>query len=523
MSDVSLAHRAADTSVPLLDLTIGDLLDRQIAIDPEAVASRVLEQGTLTTRSYGDLAQSARAVGRGLLTRAEPGDRVAVWGPNSDGWIVAQHAIAAAGLVLVPVNPALTDAEVGHILDDSGAVTLLAAEEFRGSALRTRANALATGLPALRHVASLNHLVAELATSGDRLPRVDPRAVALIQYTSGTTGRPKGAVLTHHAIVNAAHLATARLQPTDHEVWCTPLPLHHVGASVCATLPPLTLGGSFALLDSWDPSAALRLISESRATFFGGVPTMMLDLLALPGIADADLSSLRVVQTGGSSVPPSLVRRIEAELGVRVVVAYGQSEAPVSVMCALDDSEEVKAESLGRVLPHREVRIIDSDGETVLEGARGELCLRSPLNMTGYWGQPELTKATLDSDGWLHTGDVCSMDRDGIIRIHGRVRDVIIRGGENVYPAEVEDVLLQHPAVMDVAVVGRPDERWGEEVAAFVRLAPDCETDAAALEAYAREHLAAFKVPRHWRFVDAFPLTASGKVKKHELAALLRD
>jgi fatty-acyl-CoA synthase len=287
---------------------------------------------------------------------------------------------------------------------------------------------------------------------------------------------------------------------------------------VCVALGTLSVSGTLVLPTAFEPGRVLRLLRDTKSTIFGGVPTMMLDLLGHPELPDTDLSALRVVQTGGATVAPALVRRIEETLDVKVNVAYGQSEAPWTLMTLPDDPDVVKAETLGHPLPHREMRIVRLDDHaTARHGQIGELWIRSPLNMTRYAGEATLTTETLDTDGWLHTGDLCSMDADGIVRIHGRSHDVIIRGGENLYPREIEQVLNAHPAVADSAVIGKPDERWGETVAAFIRLHPGSTVTTHDLDIYARCHLATHKVPRTWRVVESLPLTASGKVKKHVL------
>ncbi len=510
----------ADTSVPQAETTVGEALRGQAAATPDRAALLWPRGRDVASTSYGELLAAATAGARALLDVVVPGERVAVWAPNRTEWVVLEYAAALAGTPLVPLNPALTDVEAGHIIGQSGARVVLAIAEWRGRPLLDRATWLARDAPDVR-------VVTDLATwcahghdgAGAPLPEVAPADPFLLQYTSGTTGRPKGAVLSHRAAYNCARFSALALDPEPAEVWCTPLPLHHVGGSVSTVLGVLSIGATFALVPDYVPELVLDILERTGATHAGLVPTMCLDLLAVADFDDrARRLRLQRVMGGGSTVPPELVRRIERKLGVRMVIGYGQSESPSITQTSLDDSDEDKAATIGRPLPHREVRITrPGTSEPVSFGERGELCVRSPLVMDGYHELPEATAQALDADGWLHTGDLCAMDERGVVTILGRVRDVIIRGGENVYPREVEEAILAHPGVADVAVVGAPHVRFGEQVAAFVRPSPGAAVTAADLMPFARRSLAPFKVPSVWRFVDELPLTASGKVKKYEL------
>ena len=523
---LAIAHRPADTSDKLWEMTVGELLRDNAHRHAGRAALMWPDGAELRQMSWGQLLDAAERAAGLALGRVSPGDPIAVWAPNSPDWVVAEYGAALAGTPLVPINSALTDAEAAYQLRQSGARLLLVAETYRGVPLRERATALAANLPAPCPVLGMDAWRTVPAPARATLPRPAPQSPFLIQYTSGTTGTPKGAVLSHRACVNSGRFGMARLhQPGTHETYCTPLPLHHVGASVCGVLTTASVGGTLAMAPSFDVTAILRLVEQSRATILGLVPTMMTDILASPDFRTRDLSSLRVVSGGGSTVPPGLIRRFEDELGVRVNVAYGQSESPYATSTGLSESDVNKAETLGRPCAHREVRIARfGTGGTAKLGEHGEMLIRSPLNMTCYHGLPEETAQTIDPDGWLHTGDICSMDARGVLRIHGRSREVIIRGGENIYPREVEETLLAHPAVADVAVVGLPDERRGEIVAAAVRLVPGATTGPAELETFARSRLAPFKVPRVWDFTERFPLTASGKVRKYVLRdGLLRS
>jgi fatty-acyl-CoA synthase len=472
--------------------------------------------------SYAELFAAADAAARRLLSIAGPGERIGIWAPNSTEWVVIEYAAALAGLVLVPLNPALTDAELTDLIERSACVALFTVAEFRGRPLLDRATEVVG--PRVRRVLELATWRAQWTSSPTvELPVVTPDTPFLIQYTSGTTGAPKGAVLTQRAALNVGVLAGALLELGDGPVWCNPMPLHHVGGSVCVLLPVLAHGGTVVLTRSFDAGELLEMLERTSATVLGAVPTMLLALLDHPSFATRDLSALRLLQTGGSTVAPALIRRAETALGVRIVNAYGQSEAPSAAQTRLTDSDDIKALTIGRPGLHREARIVRTGtDETVGFGESGELLIRSPLTMTAYLDDPEQTATVFDENGWLHTGDLCSMAPDGVISIQGRIRDVIIRGGENIYPPEVENVLLQHPAISDVAVLGVPDERWGEQVGAVVRFRPGIPPAWAELETYARGSLAGFKVPRIWRAVDDFPTTASGKIQKFRLAEQFR-
>ncbi|UGQ11254.1 AMP-binding protein [Yinghuangia sp. ASG 101] len=513
------AHRPAECDEELWRITVGDVLRQSAARFPDRAAVLWPDGPRLGRMTWAELLDAAERAAASFLTNVPPGQPIAVWGANSADWIVAEYGAVLAGTPLVPVNTALTDAEVAYQLRQSGSRLVLAASEHRGSPLLRRAVALTASLPHPCPVLEIDAWRKAPPPAPGRLPEVDPDSPFLIQYTSGTTGTPKGAVLSHLACVNSGRFGMARLGGAGrHEVLCTPLPLHHVGASVCGALAVASVSGTLVLAPSFTAREVLRLVEQSRATVLGLVPTMMTDILACPDLRVRDLTSLRVVEGGGTAVAPELVRRFEGALGAKLNIAYGQSESPYAVSTRPDDPDEHKAETLGRPSPHREVRVVrPGTGETADLGEHGELCIRSPLNMSGYHGMADATARAIDARGWLRTGDICSMDAQGVLRFHGRTREVIIRGGENIYPREVEEVLLGHPAVTDVAVIGTPDDRLGETVAAVVRLRPGLDAGPQELETFAREHLAAFKIPRRWHFADEFPLTASGKVRKHVL------
>jgi fatty-acyl-CoA synthase len=350
---------------------------------------------------------------------------------------------------------------------------------------------------------------------------VAPDAALQIQFTSGTTGAPKGAVLTHRGMTNVPRIATERFGLRPAPVWINAMPLFHVGGCGLSTMGPLTSLGTQVLVDRFDAGLVLDLVETERATFLGGVPTMLLALMEHADFGRRDLSSLEVVLSGGSAVAPELVSRIEAALGVHFIVAFGQTEAHGHVTQTLPhDTAEDKSETIGTPLPFYELRVASiDDGATVARGEVGELCVRSPLLMAGYFDDPAATAKAIDADGWLHTGDLGTMDDRGYLRFTGRLKDVIVRGGENIHPREIEDVLFMHPGVAEAVVIGIPDERWGERVAAFVRRVPPATAGVTELREHVRGLLAHHKTPSEWFFVDEFPTTASGKVQKFALLA----
>jgi fatty-acyl-CoA synthase len=520
------AYRPAERVGEIVDSTVGGVLRDAASADPERLA---LIEGTLGPApsrrwTYAELLGGAERAARALLERFEPGERVAVWAPNSPEWIVLEFAAALAGVVLVTVNPAFRAAELAYVLAQSRAAGIVLVDEYRGNRMVEALESVRGELPALRETVALSRWPEFLASARDatRLPEVAPDSPAEIQYTSGTTGEPKGVLLHHRGLTNNARLAFGVLGARAGEVCISAMPLFHTVGCGMGVLGTAQIRGSYVVVGGFEPGLMLELTEHERANLMLGVPTMLIAMLEHPGIATRDLSALRVVASGGSLIPPELVRAIEQRTGTRFVIQYGQTEAsPVITMTSPSDGFEQRSTTLGRPLPHTEVKIVDpASGVTVAHGAVGELCARGYMVMSGYHEMPEATAAAIDAEGWLHTGDLASLDERGYCRIEGRLKDMIIRGGENIYPREIENLLFEHPAVGEVAVVGIPDATWGEQVAAFIRPAAGVgasDIDAADLEAFARAHLAGFKCPRIWEIVQEFPLTASGKIRKHVL------
>jgi fatty-acyl-CoA synthase len=526
---LATAYWAADRAAPLLDTTIGDVLRAAAARAPDdlALVAGAPDPAGRREWSYGALLADAERAACALLGRFAPGERVAVCAPNLPEWVLLEYAAALAGLTLVTVNPANRGDELAHVLRHSGAAGAFVVDEWRGNPLAAAVAGLRGELPALRELVRFADW--ERFCSGDAaaaLPRVDPAQPAQILYTSGTTGRPKGAVLNHRGLTNNARFAAEALGCAPGHAWVNPMPLFHIAGCGMFALGAAASGGALVLMPHFDPALQLELIETYRSALFAGVPTMLIALLTHPDLARRDLRSVRYALSGGAPVPAELVRRVEAALGVPFVITFAQTEAHCSITLGrLDDAPADRAETVGRPLPQTEVKIADpGTGEPLACGAIGEVCARGYLVMDGYLDDPAATAAAIDADGWLHTGDLGAMDARGHCRIEGRVKEMIIRGGENVYPREVELVLFGHPRVADVAVVGVPDEVWGEQVAAVVRPAGDPAPTAQELADFCRARLAGFKTPRRWAFVDAFPLTGSGKVRKHVLREqLLRD
>ena len=527
IAPLTASYWPADTSQPLLTSTVGGVLLAAASQAPDQIA---LVTGTPDPQArrqwrYGELLAEAERGARALLGRFDPGERIAVWAPNIPEWVLLEFAAGLAGLTLVTVNPAYGAEEAGHVLGHSGARGVFLVPQYRGSSLPDILAGIHADLPDLREVIPLADWQG-LCASGDpaqRLPEIDPGDPAQILYTSGTTGRPKAAVLNHTGITNNARLVYETIGAGPGEAAVNPMPLFHIAGCGLQSLGIAATLGTHVLMPHFDPALQLDLIEAFRGVCVGGVATMLHALVGRAAAGGRDLPSLRYAFSGGAPVPPELARQVERTFGVPMLITFAQTESSCSItMTRATDSPDDRAETVGRPLPQTEVRIADpATGETLAPGLAGEVCTRGYLVMQGYLNDQDATAAAIDGDGWLHTGDVGIMDERGFCRIEGRIKEVIIRGGENIYPREIETVLASHDAVAEVAVVGVADRFWGEQVAAVIRLAAGAAPEPEEFAAFCRGRLAHFKVPTRWEFVDSFPLTASGKVRKNVLSEQL--
>ena len=521
---LTTSHAAGPTDPAVRELTLGEALAQAAGEWPDRVA---LIEGRLDGApgrvwTYGEFQNQSEQVARALLRRFEPGDRIAVWAHNIPEWALLQFGTAMTGMVLVTVNPAYQQSELEYVLRQSGARALFTVDEHRGNPMLAMAQTAHEGCPALEAVVRFADWEEFCTTGVDEsaeLPVMSPGDPVMIQYTSGTTGFPKGAVLHHRGLVNNGHHYFDRMGMNPGDTYITQMPLFHTAGSVMSMLGCIGMGCTQVLVDQFDPGLVLRLCEEHRVNGMLGVPTMLIAMLEHLDFDTTDLSAITGVSSGGSVVPEHLVRTFEDKLGASFMVLFGQTEcSPTATMAFVDDTIEDKARTIGTAMPNTEVKIIDPEtGHTVPIGEVGELCVRGYHVMLGYHEMPEQTAEAIDEDGWLHTGDLAAMDDRGYCTIEGRLKDMIIRGGENIYPKELEEMLLSHPAVAEVAVVGLPDDKFGEVVGAFVRPVARASIDEAELFAYARERLAPHKTPKHWMTVDEFPLTGSGKIQKYVL------
>ena len=519
------SHTRGATDVPLLEETIGQRLDGTVAAFPGGEALVDVPSGRRWT--YAELGRDVDRLARGLQALGvRRGDRVGIWALNCPEWVLVQYATARLGAVLVTINPAYRTHELAYALNRSGVTLLVAQPAYRTSDYRAMVSEVRDECPALRETLWIGD-ERLLALDGDgTLPDdLDPGDPINIQYTSGTTGFPKGATLSHRNILNNGHWVGALVGYTEHDRICLPVPFYHCFGMIMGNLAALSHGACVIIPgQGFDPAATLHAVETERATSLYGVPTMFIAELGLPGFASYDLTSLRTGIMAGSPCPVEVMKRVRTEMHMtEVAIAYGMTEtSPVSTQTRRDDDLDRRTGTVGRVLPHLEVRVADPDtGRTLPRGEPGELHTRGYSVMLGYWDEPERTAEAIDPDGWMHTGDLAVMRPDGYLTVVGRIKDMIIRGGENVYPREIEEFLHTHPAVADVQVVGVPDERYGEEVYAFVVLHdPSAALTAEEADAYCRGRLAHYKIPRHVHVVDGFPMTVSGKVRKNELREL---
>ena len=521
------SYAAGETQPPLLEETIGANLARTVAAWPAREALVEVAPGRRWTWSQLDRDVDALAVG---LVRAGigKGDRVGIWSPNCAEWTLTQYAAARVGAVLVNVNPAYRTHELDYALNQSGTKLLISAPSFKTSDYRAMVAEVAAQTP-LERVVYLGSPEWEELAAGDGTALAEvvtwplaPDDPINIQYTSGTTGYPKGATLSHRNILNNGYFTTELIGFTEADRLCIPVPFYHCFGMVMGNLGCTTHGATMVIpAPGFDPEATLRTIAEERCTAVYGVPTMFIAMQNHPTFADHDLSSLRTGIMAGSICPVEVMKRCVDDMHMaEVAIAYGMTEtSPVSCQTRADDDLERRTATIGRVHPHVEVKIVDPvTGETVERGRPGELCTRGYSVMLGYWDDAEKTAEAIDADGWMHTGDLAEMREDGYCNIVGRIKDMVIRGGENIYPREIEEFLYAHPDVEDVQVVGVPDERYGEELCAWIKVKTGAAPlDADAVRAYATGRLAHYKIPRYVMVVEEFPMTVTGKIRKVQM------
>ncbi|MGY6704249.1 AMP-binding protein [Roseinatronobacter sp.] len=536
----------------LVDMTLGDMLDAQAARFGARMAVCVddAERGAAVTWTYAQLRDHADRAARGLIALGvQAGDRVALMAPNCAEWVMLEYALAKVGAVLVTVNPALKRDELAYVLAQGRVSALIFASQFRGADIGADLLALMPDLanitdghraapaefPLLRNLVCIDQGAsrfarpfADMLDLGDTLPDSDRQArqaavhardVAQIQYTSGTTGKPKGAMLTHYSTLNNARLMADRGGYTPDDVMLSAMPLFHTAGCVCNVMAMLACGGSLVTMDSFDPARMLALWQRHSPSLLNAVPTMMTRMLEHPDAAQTNLRTLRRVISGGTNIPPSLMRRMRDQTGGEPLIIMGMTEcSPVITQTWPDDDLDTRLQTAGTPLPHTEVRIIDPDtGAVVPFGKAGELCIRGYLTMAGYFDMPDKTAETIDSDGWLHSGDLAVLEGSGHLRIVGRLKDMIIRGGENVYPVEIETCLLDHPSVSQAQVVGVLDPELGEEIFAFVVPTDGGAATETDLQGFCKTRMARHKMPKYISIVDRMPMTANGKIQKFAL------
>ena len=528
--ELSYSH---GTSQPaLLGETIGENLRR---IAAQFAAGEALVDVPAGRRwTYRQLDADTDALARGLLAAGiQVGDRVGIWAPNCAEWVLLQFATAKIGAILVNINPAYRSHELGYVLGQAGVRLLVSAERFKTSDYRAMVSEVHGNLPGLEQVIYLGTpeweaLLAGGTQAGEDDGELARREAGLafddpinIQYTSGTTGFPKGATLSHHNILNNGFFIGEMCRYTEHDRVCIPVPFYHCFGMVLGNLAAVTHGACIVIpAPGFEPAATLRAAQDERCTSLYGVPTMFIAELALPDFAGYDLSSLRTGIMAGSPCPVEVMKRVIGEMHMaEVTIAYGMTEtSPVSCQTRPDDDTERRVSTVGRVHPHIEVKVINPEtGRVLPRGEPGEMCTRGYSVMLGYWDEPEKTAEAIDAGRWMHTGDMAVMDAAGYLNIVGRIKDMVIRGGENVYPREVEEFLYTHPAIQDVQVIGVPDERYGEELCAWVKVRPGAELSAEDVRAFCVGKIAHYKVPRYVRFTQDFPMTVTGKVQKFKM------
>jgi len=523
------SYAKGETEPALLDQTIGENFEGTVAAYPDREA--LVEFATGRRWTWTELDRDVDALAIGLIRAGiTKGDRVGMWSPNCAEWTITQYATAKIGAILVNVNPAYRTHELAYALKQSGTKLLISAEEFKGSSYRDMVEEVRGDVPSLEMVWFLNspewtdHNVSDpgitlLEAMTYSLSDLSPDDPINIQYTSGTTGYPKGATLSHRNILNNGYMTTELISFTEEDRLCIPVPFYHCFGMVLGNLGCTSHGATMVIpAPGFDPEATLRCIAAERCTGVYGVPTMFIAMQNHATFADHDLSSLRTGIMAGSLCPVEVMKRCINDMHMpEVSIAYGMTEtSPVSCQTRDDDDLDRRTATIGRVHPHLEIKVVDpATGETVERGETGEFCTRGYAVMLGYWEDPDQTAEAIDADGWMHTGDLAEMRDDGYCNIVGRIKDMVIRGGENVYPSEVEAFLYQHPDIEDVQVIGVPDEKYGEELCAWIKMRSDATPlDSDAVREYCSGRLSHYKIPRYVMVVDEFPMTVTGKVRK---------
>jgi fatty-acyl-CoA synthase len=527
MSSPSYVHGTSTT--PLLGETIGQNLRRTVERYADREALVVVSQGYRAT--WRQLWDETTRVALGLLAfGVEKGDRVGLWSPNRFEWVVAQFALARIGAILVNLNPAYKTAELEYALQQSGTSVLLLSRGFRQSDYRKMLEEVRPRCPDLRVSLVLDEDWELLVKNGTHVSErtLADREASLqfddpinIQYTSGTTGFPKGATLSHHNVLNNGFFVGEGLRLGPEDRVCIPVPFYHCFGMVMGNLACASHGSTMVIPgEAFDALAVMQTVGTERCTALYGVPTMFIAELDHPRFGEFDFSTLRTGIMAGSPCPIEVMKKVQSRMNMReVTICYGMTEtSPVSTQSALDDPLDKRVSTVGRVHPHVEVKIVDAaTGAVVPRGTPGELCTRAYSVMLGYWNNPEATRSSIDAAGWMHTGDLATMDEDGYVKIVGRIKDMIIRGGENVYPREIEEFLHSHPAVSEAQVIGVPSEKYGEEVMAWVKPKPGATVTQEELVRFCTGRISTFKIPRFWKFVDEFPMTVTGKIQKFRM------
>ncbi len=517
------AYFPAQHDETIRDTTIGSVLIEAATEAPDAEALvEARADGSIGRRfTYGQLFSEAERLADSLATRYAPGERIAIWSPNTPEWALLEFAAALAGLVLVTVNPAYQAKELAYVLQQSRSAGLFLVRECRGNPMAEIAREVCADLPQIREVIDLDDHAALFAMDGPAPVRreVRPDDPAQVQYTSGTTGFPKGAVLSHRSLTNNARFSMSRMGAQRGDTYLNVMPMFHTAGCSIGLLGSVQLRCRLLMARMFEPVSVMALIETERVALVIAVPTMLIAMLEAHARQPRDTHSLRMVMSGGAMVPPELTTRLQEAFGCQFTIIFGQTEtSPVLTQTQASDGWTERVETIGQAIPNTELSIRDSGNNQVAAiGAIGEICARGYCNMLGYNDNPEATARAIDADGWLHTGDLGTMDSRGYLRITGRLKDMIIRGGENMFPAEIENALITHPDIAEVAVVGVPDPRWGEIVIAFLRPRAATQLLVADLVRHVRSELAAPKTPAHWIVLDAFPLTGSGKIQKFVL------